>query len=202
MSAVTTVFFDIGGVLLTNGWDRHSRRAVVDGFGLDWEEFRDRHDFVSQAFEVGEMSLDEYLRRTVFYRRRDFSEADFVTAMKAQSQPLPGTLDVVADLAAAGVFLATLNNESRELNEYRIETFGLDAYFAVFLSSCYLGVKKPDAVIYRMALDICHCAPEESLFVDDRALNLECAVDYGMRTTHFQSADQLRTELTALGVLG
>ena len=201
MTGVTTVFFDVGGVLLTNGWDRHSRRAAIDAFELDWEEFRDRHDFVAHDFEIGRMDLDQYLRRTVFYRERRFPPEEFVASMKAQSAELPGSLDVVAELSAAGITLATLNNESRELNEHRIEKFGLQRYFTVFLSSCYLGVKKPDAAIYRLAFQLTQRRPEECLFVDDRSLNLECALDEGLGGIRFESAEQLRAEFVSLGVL-
>ena len=199
--AITTVFFDVGGVLLTNGWDRHCRRHVIDEFGADWEEFRDRHEFVAQYFETGKMNLDEYLERTLFYRNRDFTRSDFVTAMKAASMEIPGSLDVVRQLAKTGLFLATLNNESRELNEHRIDTFGLRSLFSVFLSSCYLGFKKPEAPIYRMAMELTQRSPGEVLFVDDRKLNLECAIDQGMTGIEFTSAQQLRKELVRHGLL-
>lgn len=198
---ISAVFFDVGGVLLTNGWDRHCRRRVVDQFGVDWEEFRDRHDFVAEYFETGKMELEEYLTRTLFYRPREFTREEFVAAMKAASQELPGSLDVVRDLHDTGVFLATLNNESRELNEHRIETFGLRSLFNVFLSSCYLGVKKPEAPIYRMAMELTQRQPAEVVFVDDRDLNIECALDQGMRGIHFGSPHQLRQELVELGLL-
>lgn len=201
MSGISTVFFDVGGVLLTNGWDRHCRRAVTERFDLDWEEFRDRHDFVAHGFEIGEISLDEYLDRTIFYRERSFSKPAIVTAMRGLSQELPGSLDVVRELKANGVFLATLNNESRELNEYRIGTFHLDDVFEVFLSSCYLGVKKPEARIYELAFNITQRAPDETVFVDDRPLNLECAADQGMPGIRFTSVDQLRHDLTGFGLL-
>ncbi len=199
--AVTTLLFDVGGVLLTNGWDRRSRRRVVEDFGLDYEEFRDRHDFLVHPFETGRIGIDEYLRRTVFYRERSFTQDEFVAAMKAESAELPGSLALVAELAEAGLFLATLNNESRMLNEHRIATFGLGRFFRTFLSSCYLGLKKPEPGIYRLAFSITQAAPDEVLFIDDRALNLECAVDEGLRGIHFESPDQLRRELAARGVV-
>lgn len=197
----SAVFFDVGGVLLTNGWDRDARRSVVDHFELDWEEFRDRHDFVAQYFETGKMSLEEYLHRTVFYRDRGFSPGEFFEVMKAASQELPGSLDVVRELDVAGVFLATLNNESRELNEYRIDSFGLRRWFDVFLSSCYLGVKKPEPPIYRMATELTQRSPSEVVFVDDRDLNVECALDVGMDAIHFSSATQLRNALIERGLI-
>jgi putative hydrolase of the HAD superfamily len=195
VAEITTFFWDLGGVVLTNGWDRVARRNCVESFDLDWEEFADRHDFVAHDFEVGRIDLEEYLLRTVFYRDRSFAPIDFMAAMKAESQPLPGSLDLVAEIAAAGYLMVTLNNESRELNEHRIETFGLRRHFSAFLSSCYLGVKKPEPVIYRLAFDITQRRPEECLFIDDRSLNLECARDQGLAGIPFRDADQLRNDL-------
>jgi putative hydrolase of the HAD superfamily len=199
---IKTIFFDVGGVLLTNGWDRSSRSAAVDEFTLDPEEFDDRHDLVSSDFETGRLTLDQYLDRTVFYREREFDREAFVAFMKAQSQPLEGSLELLAELSVkGGPLLATLNNESRELNEYRIETFGLRDHFGLFLSSCYLGVKKPDEQIYRTAVDITQHRIEESIFIDDRELNLECSRLLGISSVHFEDAHQLRDELIARGVL-
>lgn len=195
---ITTIFFDVGGVLLTNGWDRGARRSAVDHFGLDWEEFQDRHDFVADAFETGEMLRTDYLNRTVFYRDRDFTRDEFVAFMERQSQSLPG-LDLAAALADE-YWLATLNNESRELNDYRIATFGLRDHFRLFLSSCYVGVKKPEARIYELALEITQKEPGECVFVDDRDLNLECAASAGMTGIHFTGVEELRRELAGLGV--
>ena len=201
MPEVTTVFFDLGGVLLTNGWDRNSRRHCVESYGLDFEEFRDRHEFVADAFETGRMTIDQYLERTVFYRERDFTIEAFREAMVAESQPFPDALAVVGDLAATGDYLlATLNNESRELNQARIEKFNLRQYFSAFLSSGFLGVKKPDQAIYRLALQITQRTASECVFVDDRDLNLECAITEGMHTIHYDNPAQLRQELAGLGI--
>ena len=197
----TAIFFDIGGVVLTNGWDRVCRRKVIDGFGLDWEEFADRHEFVAHDFETGAMTLADYLQRTVFYRPRSFTADDFSAAMFAASEELPGALDVVARVAESGRLLATLNNESRELNGYRIARFGLDRFFTAFLSSCYLGVKKPEAAIYRIALDVIQREPDECLFIDDRELNIESAAELGIRGILFEDHDQLGAALAEHGVL-
>ena len=114
MADIKVLFFDVGGVLLSNGWDRSSRRIACERFGLDWEEFQDRHEFVALDFEKGHLSISEYLGRTVFYRQRDFSEPGFIEFMKTQSTVLPGTLDLARELARTGKYLlATLNNESR-----------------------------------------------------------------------------------------
>lgn len=201
MPDIKVLFFDIGGVLLSNGWDRHARRRASEQFGLDWEDFGDRHDFVSGDFETGALTISEYLRRTIFYRERRFSEEEFVAFMKAQSEAYPESLELLGELSAAGGYLlATLNNESRELNDHRIKEFGLRDYFSFFLSSCYLGVKKPDEAIYKLAVAVTGYTPEQCVFIDDRELNLECAALAGIRPVHFQSANQLRASLGELGV--
>ena len=198
---MTALFFDMGGVLLTNGWDRPSRQAAAKKFGLDWGDFEDRHELLMHGFEVGAVSLDEYLKRAVFYRERKFSKQDFIDFIYGQSRAMPETLAVLQKLAARRKYLiAALNNESRELNEYRIRTFHLREYFEVFLSSCYLGVRKPNVAIYKLALSITQRAGEECVFVDDRELNLECAKELGMHTIQFRNAAQLEKELEGFGV--
>ena len=201
MAAITAIFSDVGGVLLTNGWDRHSRRRLVEQFKLDWDEFEDRHELISTAFETGRLTLDHYLDRTVFYRPREFSKDRIKDFMLAESEPIEGSLELIARLAAScKSFLSTLNNESRELNLYRIERFGLKKFFTVFFSSCFLGAKKPDEEIYVKALAISQRAPAECVFIDDRALNLDVPRRLGMRTIQFQNAAQLESDLRALGV--
>lgn len=198
---IQALFFDVGGVLLTNGWDRSDRRQAVDHFRLDWDEFEDRHELVVPAFERGQLSLEEYLDRTIFYRVRTFSRQDFKDFIYGRSEPLPGSFGLLGRLARSKkYFLATLNNESRELNAYRIERFHLRDYFSVFFSSCYLGAKKPDQAIYRMALQLTQRAPEECAFTDDRELNLECARALGLNCIRFESAAQLEHDLAVLGV--
>jgi putative hydrolase of the HAD superfamily len=191
----------MGGVLLSNGWDRPARREAAGKFHLDWDEFEDRHELMLHAFETGQKTLDEYLTRTVFYRERPFTREEFLAFLYAQSRPMPESLDLMRRLAATGRYLmAMVNNESRELNEYRIKRFHLREYFEAFLSSCYLGVRKPDEAIYRLALSITQRLPVECVFIDDRGLNLECAKELGMHTIQFQNAWQLEQELRQYGV--
>ena len=188
-------------MLLTNGWDRAARVLACRNFDLDWEDFQDRHEFVGPGFEIGKLTMTEYLRRTVFYRDRTFTEEEFIDFMKSQSVAMPDSLALLADLAASGDYLlATLNNESRELNDYRIEAFGLRRYFSLFLSSCFLGLKKPEEEIYRVAVDVTQHRPEQCVFIDDRKLNLECADRVGIHPVHFENAEQLRASLNELGV--
>lgn len=201
MAKVKVLFWDNGGVILTNGWDRGSRRSAVETFNLDWADFEDRHELMLNAFECGQASLDEYLRRTVFYRERAFTLDDFKKFMFSQSQPFPESLDFLGKLTATGrYFSAALNNESLEINDYRIRTFQLRDYFKVFFSSCYLGVRKPDRGIYSLALKISQSAPDECAMIDDRGLNLECAKEMGMHAIQFQNVEQLREDLARLGV--
>ena len=198
---ITTIFFDIGGVLLTDGWGHDSRRAAAEKFGLDWEEYSDRHEKVGHAIETNRMSLEQYLDRAIFYRPREFSREEFRAFIFAQSQPKPESIAIVAQLAdSKNHFLATINNEVLELNLYRLEHFGLRRYFPVFFSSCFLGLRKPDEAIYRLALQVTQEAPANCIFIDDREVNLECPRELGMRTILFQDAEQLRSELTQAGI--
>ncbi len=202
MADVTALFWDVGGVILSNGWDRAARAAAATKFGLDWEDFQDRHELASPAFETGQITLDTYLQRTVFYRKRGFTRDEFVAFIFKQSEEFPESRAVLSGLAQAGKYLlATINNEPLELNIRRIEQFNLRREFEAFFSSCFVGKRKPDEGIYRLALEVTQRRPEECLFIDDRALNLECARRLGMITIHFQTAAQLRQDLEANGVI-
>ena len=201
MSAIRAIFWDVGGVLLTNAWDRVERSAALEHFHLDLDEFHDRHEMVVSSFERGKITLDEYLDRTVFYRPRPFTRDAFRDYMFSLSQPFPEVLQFAQGLADSGkYFMGTINNESRELNNQRIETFGLRKIFRLFVSSCYVGFRKPERDIYRLALEITQIPAEECCFVDDRALNLECASKLGMHTIEMQQLEQLRSDLAKLGV--
>jgi len=198
---ITDIFFDIGGVLGTNGWDREQRAAAAQHFALDVAELEDRHGEAVAMLEQGRMPLDEYLRCTVFYRPRPFEPAEFKACMLAQSTPFPETIDLARALARTGRYrLMTINNESAELNLYRLEQFGLRDIFITFFSSCWIGVLKPARRIYEVALAMSQAEPEGSVFIDDRERNLEPARALGMRTIRFTDALRLRQELAALGV--
>jgi putative hydrolase of the HAD superfamily len=198
---ITTLFWDIGGVVLTNGWDRASRKQAAAAFDLDWEEFQDRHDLSFPAFDTGQITLNEYLDRTLFYRARPFSRQEFTAFMFAQSQECAGTRAVLDKVTNLGkYFVGAINNEPLELNQYRIEAFHLRRNFLVFFSSCYLHSRKPEETIFRVALEVSQRPPEQCLFIDDRPLNLESPRRLGMNTIHHQGAEQLRAELGKYGV--
>lgn len=198
---IRAIFWDVGGVLLTNAWDRAQRERALEQFKLDQEEFHDRHEMVVSSLERGKIGFDEYLDRTIFYRPRPFAREVFKDYVFSLSQPYREVLALAEELAKSGrYFMATINNESRELNLYRIQTFGLREIFSVFVSSCFVGLRKPEEGIYRMALEITQKSPGDCCFIDDRALNLECARQMGMHTVEMQDVEQLRRELRKLEV--
>jgi len=201
LPTIRAIFWDVGGVLLSNAWDHTQRSAALHHFQLDEAEFHDRHEMVVSSFERGKITLDEYLDRTVFYRPRPFTRDAFREFMFSLSQPFPEVPQFAASLADSGkYFMGTINNESRELNDYRIEQFGLRKIFRLFISSCFVGLRKPERDIYRLALETTQIPADECCFLDDRALNLECAAKLGMRTIEMQTLDQLRADLSKLDV--
>jgi putative hydrolase of the HAD superfamily len=201
LPAIRAIFWDVGGVLLTNAWDRTERAKASEKFHLDPEEFHSRHELVVSSFERGKITLDEYLDRTIFYTPRSFTRDEFREFMFSLSLPYPEVLAFAQSLTDSGkYFMGTINNESRELNCYRIETFGLRKIFRLFISSCFVGLRKPERDIYRLALETTQLPAIECCFIDDRALNLECAAQMGMNTIRMQSVDQLRADLEKMGV--
>ena len=198
---ITHVFFDIGGVLGTNGWDADMRAAAAARFGLDLGEFSERHEEAVGSFEQGRMSLDEYLEATVFYRPRGFSHDMFRAFMFAQSLPHPETIDFARALERTGKYrLMTLNNESQDLNVHRVREFGLVGIFTTFFSSCWVGVLKPSRRIYELALAMSQAEPGRSVLVDDRERNLEPARALGMKGVLYTGVRQLSSDLAAFGV--
>ena len=198
---ITTLYFDVGGVLGTNGWDRDQRAATARRFGIEPGEMEDAHSEAFAMLEMGRITLDEYLRTTVFFRPRSFTLEDFKSCMLEQSVPYPDTIELARALARSGRYrLMTLNNESAELNQHRIDLFGLRDIFTAFFSSCWLGVLKPARRIYEVALAMAQADAAASVFIDDRERNLEPARMLGMRTIRFMDVGQLKQELVGLGV--
>ncbi|HEX2722954.1 MAG TPA: HAD family phosphatase [Gemmatimonadaceae bacterium] len=202
MNRIRHVFFDIGGVLATNGWDRTQRRAAVEHFGLDAEDFQLRHEEMVGPLEEGQVSIDEYLAVTIFCRPRSFAIDSFRDFIFAQSRPYQETIQIAREVAdGCRYWVMTLNNESAELNRHRIMTFGLNEIFDAYLSSCWLGLRKPTRKFYDRALSIAQADPRLSVFIDDREQNLTPAASLGMSTILYKSPEQLRTELAELGVV-
>ena len=197
------ILFDVGGVLLTNGWDHRERAMAMERFQLDPAAFEARHKTVYDAWDRGAISGKDYLNATVFNEPRSFSRGEFFSYMLGLSQPLEdGALGILKEVAASNKCLVgALNNEARETNEYRFRTFGLREYFKVALTSSYLGLRKPEPAIYHRALDILGRPPERILFIDDREENVDGALKAGMKPILFRGAAALRQELMDMGVL-
>jgi len=202
MTDITAIFFDIGAVLLSNGWTEVERRQVAAAFDLDFAEFDQRHYQVIDAFDYGHISLQTYLDWAVFYTPRPFTAQDFEKEVQRIMTPIPETIQIARKLKETGrYFRAALNNEPRECNDYRIQHFGLTQWFSAFFSSCYLGVRKPQLEVYRKALAISQRRPEESLFIDDSLPNIQAAQDLGMNGILYVGANELRAELGKSGLL-
>jgi putative hydrolase of the HAD superfamily len=199
---IRAIYWDIGGVLLTNGWDHEERARVLQQFAIPREEYEARHADANDQWERGELSDDEFLKQTVFFKERSFTPADFIRAVREQSKWLPGgAKNVIAALRKSNSLkMAMLNNESGPLNDYRIETFGLTEYFDGFFCSAYLGMRKPEPRIFRAGAELLHFGPEECAFVDDRENNCAAAAEVGMHAIQYKGEGPLRDALGALGV--
>ena len=199
---ISVLFLDIGGVLLTNGWDAAARHRAAEKFGLDPADLDDRHHLTFDTYEVGKTSLDTYLDRVVFYRPRPFTKAQFRQFMFDQSQPLGEMISFVRQVAAANrLRVGAVSNEGRELTVHRLRTFGLVDFMQFFVCSCFVHLRKPDEDIYRLALDIAQAAPEETLYVDDRRMFVEVAQGLGIRSIHHTDLSTTRQAIAAAGLV-
>lgn len=196
---ITTIFTDIGGVLLTNGWDRQARQLAATQFQLDYAEMDERHHLTFDTYEEGKLTLDEYLARVVFYEKRPFTPDTFKQFMFAQSRPLPDMIQLLQHLKKSyHLKLAAVSNEGRELTQHRVSTFKLDHFIDFFIVSSFVHIRKPDADIYRMALDIAQVKPAEVVYVDDRLMFVEVAQSLGIQAIHHTSPYQTRRALSDL----
>jgi putative hydrolase of the HAD superfamily len=200
-SPIEALFLDIGGVLLTNGWDHHMRRQAADRFRFDYEEMNDRHHMTFDTYEVGKLGLDEYLQRVVFYEPRSFTLEEFKTYMFAQSQPYSDMIELVRKLRDRyGLKVAAVSNEGRELTVYRIHEFALDEIIDYFISSCFVHFRKPDVDMYRMALDIGSVTPERAVYIEDRPMFVEVAQSLGINGIRHNGYRFTREALKAFGL--
>lgn len=199
MSNIRALFWDVGGVLLSNAWDHEERDQAVEHFLLSKPEFEARHKELVPMFEEGRIALDDYVERAVFYQPRTFSREEFKQFMFSLSKPKTQVIELARTLSSK-YFMATINNESRELNQYRIESFSLADIFDLFVTSCFVGMRKPEERIYRLALDLTQHMPDECCFIDDRPVNIDGAAKVGLKTVLMKDPQQLRRDLQALGV--
>jgi putative hydrolase of the HAD superfamily len=198
---ISTLFFDIGGVILTNGWDNIARKEAAEKFNIDFDEFEKKHQDHFEEFEKGNLSLVAYLDETIFYTKRKFTRFEVIKYMHSFSQTHDKNIEILKKLSAQNkYYIASINNESSELNLYRIKKFDLEKYFNAFFSSCFLKVRKPDAEIYQNTLNILHKDPSECIFIDDREENIESAKKVGLNAFHLDNANNLNNLLTENGI--
>ncbi|MCX5684633.1 MAG: HAD family phosphatase [Planctomycetota bacterium] len=201
LPTIRAVLVDIGGVLLTNGWDSGMRRRAAEVFNLDFAEMDDRHNQIFDVYEEGKVALDQYLARVIFYRERLFTPDAVKVFMFAQSRPYPQMIELVRGLKERfGLRVAAVNNEGRELNEHRIRTFHLADFIDVFISSCYVHMRKPDEDMFRLALDQVHAVPAEVVYIDDRPVYAEVAAGLGLWSIHHTSFEATRDALAGIGL--
>ncbi len=200
-SKITTLFLDIGGVLLTNGWGHNSRRRAAETFGLDYDEMSERHHLTFDTYEEGKLSLDEYLKRVVFYQDRPFSPEEFKKFMYDQSKPYPDMIKLIQGLKSQyDLRVAAVSNEGRELTIYRVQQFDLGAFVDFFISSCFVHYRKPDEDIFRMALDVSQARPDQVVYIDDRGLFVEVAHEVGIAGIIHTGYESTRKSLEELGL--
>ena len=200
-SSITTLFLDIGGVLLTNGWDNGIRKRAADKFSLDYDEMNERHHLTFDTYEEGKLSLDEYLSRVVFYQERSFSREEFKAFMYTQSQPYPEMIELMRGLKAQhGLQVAAVSNEGRELTVYRVHQFKLGTFIDFFVSSCFVHYRKPDADIFRIALDIAQVNPQHVVYIDDRPMFVEVAQGLEIRGIIHKGYETTQKALKTMGL--
>ncbi len=200
-SPITTLFLDIGGVLLTNGWDHSIRRNAAEQFNLDYDEMNERHHLTFDTYEEGKLSLDEYLNRVIFYQKRPFSPEEFKAFMFQQSQPYEDMISLIRALKIQyGLQVAAVSNEGRELAIYRVQHFNLGTFIDFFISSCFVHYRKPDADMYQIAMDIAQVQAEHVAYIDDRAMFVEVARSMNIHGILHSSFDATRKDLEILGL--
>jgi putative hydrolase of the HAD superfamily len=198
-AALRVLFFDIGGVLLTNGWGRDSRKLAAEQFGLDYDEVNEIHNFIFNVYEIGSIDLDEYLDTVIFNHPRDFTREDFKEFMFSRSKELPDTLAWLKQWRKdCGFRIISINNEGKELNDYRVKKFRLHEVFDAFVSSCEVNMRKPDPGIFKLAMGIAQVLPQQCVYFDDRIMFANAAQKLGIRAyqhTSFEATKKILDDL-------
>jgi len=195
-SFYTTLFLDIGGVFLTNGWDHNMRSRAAQQFNLDLVEFNKRHGLTFDTYEIGKITLDVYLDRVVFYTTLSFSREEFKEFMFEQSQAYPDMIQLIRDVKARySLRTIAISNEGRELMLNRINRFKMREFIDFFVCSCFIGYRKPDTEVYRLALDMAQVKPQEVIYIDDRPMLAEIGEGLGMQAIQHKSYEQTKTFL-------
>lgn len=196
---IKILFFDIGGILLSNGWGHESRKLAAEKFGLDYEELTALHNFIFNVYEIGKISLEEYLDTVIFNHPRDFPREDFKEFMYSQSVELPDMLAWLKEWKQdCGFRVISLNNEGKELNDYRVKKFKLHDCFDAFVSSCEVRLRKPDPGIWQLGMGIAQASPQQCVYFDDRMMFVNTAQKLGIRAfqhTDFESTKKILENL-------
>ena len=200
-TAITCVFVDVGGVLLTDGWDRHARERAAAKFKLELAGMEDRHHLTFGTYEEGKLTLEEYLDRVVFYQKRPFTKPQFQRFMFEQSKSHPEMIALIAQLKVRyGLKVAVVSNEARELNAHRIRKFKLDALVDCFISSSFVHLRKPDADIFRLALDITQASPRQVVYIENTPMFVQIAEALGIRSVLHTDYLSTCAKLASLGL--
>lgn len=198
---IASLFLDIGGVLLTNGWDHTMRQRAAREFNLDYEEMNERHHLTFDTYEEGKLTLNQYLKRVVFYHPRSFSEDEFKDYMFARSEPKPDMIDLVKGLKKKyGLKIAAISNEGRELTIHRVDTFDLSGFIDFFISSCFVHMRKPDEDMYRLALDCAQVPAGQVIYIDDRRMFIEVSGTMGIKGIHHKNFESTCRALADFGL--
>jgi putative hydrolase of the HAD superfamily len=196
------MFLDVGGVLLTDGWDHHARKRAATKFKLELAEMEKRHHLTFEIYEEGKLTLEEYLDLVVFYQKRPFTRAQFRKYMFAQSKPYPEMIELVRGLKERfGLKIVVVSNEARELNEYRIRKFKLDGFADSFISSCFVHVRKPDADIFRLALDIAQTPVGQVVYIENTPMFVQIAEGLGIQSILHTDYMSTCAKLASFGLL-
>jgi putative hydrolase of the HAD superfamily len=200
-SEISVMFLDIGGVLLTNGWDRKMRQKAAERFSLDFEEMDERHNMTSDSYEEGKLSLEEYLNLVVFHRKRSFGIDDFKDFLFSQTKPFPDMIKLLSGIAEKNKLkVGAISNEGRELTIFRINNFGLTEFVEFFICSCFVHLRKPDKDIYKMAMDVGQAKPGQAIYIDDRKLYIEVAESMGIKAIHHTDINKTQKILSEYGL--
>jgi len=198
---ITCIFLDIGGALLSDGWDHLSRRRAAKSFGLDWKGMERLHQLTFEIFEEGKITLEEYFSLVVFHQKRDFTRNQFRRFMFAQSKAFPEMIDLIAQIKVnMRIKVVIVSNEARELNTYRVDKFKLDRLADCFMSSCFVHIRKPDEDIFKLALDVAQVRPDQVVFIDNTSMFVQIAEGLGMQGILHTDCDSTRTRLAQLGL--
>ncbi len=200
-NAITCLFLDVGGVLLSDGWDHNARKRAATKFNLEVPEMEARHHLIFETYEEGKVTMEEYLDMVVFYKDRPFTRPQFRSFLFAQTEPHRDMIELVTKLKVEyGLKIAVVSNEARELNDFRIRTFNLDDFVDFYISSCFVHLRKPDADIFRLALNVAHVPPEQVVFIDDQPLFVQVAEGLGIRGIHHSDYKSTLTQLASFGL--